>query len=439
MRKAVPVRIHPLLLKPRRSFLFYTFAVISLGLLFLFSGAGCSPTAGEVQKTALVVELTSIEQREIYETIRLSGQISAHREVSVLVEIPARVEEVMVKLGDTVQAGDLLIRLESKDLEVQLLQAEAGLAAAQAQYGEARAGARPQDLVQARAGLRQAESGYAVAARQRERMEALYEEGIVSLQELEMARSQYENAAAGLETARALLQKMEEGPTPYTLQLLQAQVTQAEAALSAARRHFDKAFLHTPISGKVAAVMLHKGEPAGGGMPAVIVVDDDPVYLDIFVDETQIGYLAAGDEVQVEIPAAVLTETSNPLQRGSTGNFAGRIRELSPAALAGSRSFQVRVELANSKGLIKHGMFARVLLRTRYWEAANVVPAAAVQQRDGRDYIFFYDQGYARAVNVTTGEQLDGVVQVFGELPALPLIARAPRSLNDGDAVEAPQ
>jgi RND family efflux transporter MFP subunit len=398
-------------------------------------GTGCSSSPGAGEKEAVTVELTSLEQREMHETIKVSGQASAHRQVSVALELPGRVEEVMVKLGDAVEAGDLLVKLESRDQQVQLLQAQAGLAGAQAQYAEAQAGAGAQDLAQGRAALRQAESAYAVTKSNRERMEILQREGIISLQELEMAISQYETAAAGLQSAGATLQKMEEGASSYTLQALQAQVKQAEAAFSAAQRQYEKMFISAPVSGKVAAVLLHVGELAAAGSPAVMLVDDDPIYIDIYVDEAQVGYLAPGDPVLVEVPAATAG-----LPAGAAGNgghaFRGTIREASPAALAGSRSFQLRVELPNEAGLIKHGMFARVFLQTRYWENAVVVPASAVQQRDGRDYIFFYHEGYARAVEVKTGEQVEEMVQVEGDLPPLPVIARAPRSLNDGDAVK---
>ena len=405
-----------------------------LCLLLLGWSTGCSSPPAAEEMEAITVELTSLEQREIHETIKVSGQASAHRQVSVAVELPGRVEEVMVKLGDLVAAGDLLLRLESRDQQVQLLQAQAGLAGAQAQYAEARAGTRSEDLAQGQAAVRQAESAYTVAKNNRERMEILEGEGIISLQELEMAISQYETAVAGLQSAEATLQKMEQGPSSYTLQALQAQVKQAEAAVSAAQRQYERMFIRAPIRGKVAAVLLHGGELAAAGSPAVMLVDDDPIYIDIYVDEAQVGYLAPGDGVLVEVPAATAGQ-----QAGDAGNgghaFRGTIREASPAALAGSRSFQLRVELPNEAGLIKHGMFARVILQTRYWENAVVVPASAVQQRDGRDYIFFYYDGYARAVEVKTGEQVEEMVQVEGDLPSLPLIARAPRSLNDGDAV----
>ncbi|NLJ56526.1 MAG: biotin/lipoyl-binding protein [Firmicutes bacterium] len=420
---------------------------------FLLTGGGCGRATGSgEQQQPAVVELTALEHRDLHASVTVSGQVSAHAEVKVLAELPGRIEEVYVCLGDKVEKGGLLVRLDSRDQEVQLQQAEAALAAAGAQQAEARAGARSQDLAQARAGLMQAESAFTVASAELERMEALYGEGVVSLQQLEQVQMQYTAAKAGLETAQAMLEKLEAGPTEHTLQVLAAQVSQAQAGVAAAKRQYEKMFLRAPISGKVAAVMAHAGEMAGPGSPAVILVNDDPVYIDVLVDEEQIGYLSPGQEVSVAVPVLAERETlensgADPTEPGGTGHgkggefrepggLQGSIAEMSPAALAGSRSFQVRVKVPNPQGLLKHGMFARVTLQTRFLQDVPVVPATAVQQRDGRDYIFFCDEGVARAVEVKTGVQQGDMIQVEGELRPLPVIARAPRSLNDGDAVQ---
>lgn len=95
-------------------------AVFIFLLLLFYWGAGCSPQPEEEGREAVMVELTSLEQRGIQETANMSGQVIAHRQVSVAVELPGRVEEVAVKLGDTVEAGDLLVKLESRDQQVQL-------------------------------------------------------------------------------------------------------------------------------------------------------------------------------------------------------------------------------------------------------------------------------------------------------------------------------
>lgn len=438
----------------RRHYIAAIFLILA-SFMFLLSGGGCSQTSGlgEDEQPA-VVELTALEQRDLHESVTVSGQVSAHAEVKVLAELPGRVEEVHVYLGDKVEKGELLVRLDSRDQEVQLQQAEAALAAASAQQAEAQAGARPQDLVQAQAGLMQAESAFTVASAELERMKALFEEGIVSLQQLEQVRMQHTAAQAGLETARAMLEKVEAGATEHTLQVLAAQVSQAQAGVAAARRQYEKMFIRAPISGKVAAVAAREGEMAGLGLPAVVLVDDDPVYIDLLVDEEQIGYLSPGQEVCVDVP--VLVENGG-MENSGTGRIdpaetetgelelpagaeclQGIVAEMSPAALSGSRSFQVRVEVSNPQGLLRHGMFARVTLQTRFLKDVAVVPTTAVQQREGRDYIFFYDQGVARAVEVRTGVQQGDMVQVEGELRQLPVIARAPRSLSDGDAVQKP-
>lgn len=407
---------------------------ISIALFLLALGPGCGNSApATVERRPAVVELTELERRDIYEAVTVSGQVSASSEVKVLVELPGRVEEINVSLGDKVEKGDLLAKLDSRDQEVQLQQARAALAAAGAQLAEAQAGARPQDLTQAQATLMQAESAHQTAAAELERMEVLYREGIISLQQLEMARAQQTAASAGLQTARAVVEKLEQGASQHTLQALRAQVQQAEAGTAAATRQYERMFLRAPISGNVAMVMVREGEMTGPGSPVVILVDDDPVYIDIFVDEMQVGFLVPGQVARVEVPAAVAYNHSE----GVPGdNLEGIISGVSPASLVGSRSFQVRVNVPNPQGYLKHGMFARVTLNTRFRADAVMVPATAVQQREGRDYIFFYDNGRARAVEVKTGAQQEGMIQVEGELYQLPVIVRAPRSLNDGDAVQ---
>lgn len=429
----------------RRRYIAATFFIL-ISFVLLLSGAGCRQTADSGEEQPAVVELTALEERDLHESVTVSGQVSAYAEVKVLAELPGRIEEVHVCLGDRVEKGELLLRLDSRDQEVQLQQAEAALAAAGAQQAEALAGARSQDLVQAQAGLMQAEGAFTAASAELERTEALYAEGIVSLQQLEQVQMQHTAARAGLETAQAMLDKVEAGPTEHTLQVLAAQVSQAQAGVAAAKRQYEKMFLRAPISGKVAAVMAHEGEMAGLGSPAVVLVNDDPVYIDVLVDEEQIGYLSTGQEVRVAVP--VLAENGVPensgagptepgeAKAGEPDHLQGVIAEMSPAALSGSRSFQVRVKVSNPQGRLKHGMFARVTLQTRFLQGVPVVPATAVQQRDGRDYIFFYDQGVARAVEVKTGVQQGDMIQVEGELRRLPVIARAPRSLNDGDAIQ---
>ena len=81
-------------------------------------------------------------------------------------------------------------------------------------------------------------------------MKVLYEEGIVSLQQLELVQTQHTAAQAGVETARAMLEKLEAGPTEHALQVLAAQVSQAQAGAAAARRQYEKMFLRAPINGK---------------------------------------------------------------------------------------------------------------------------------------------------------------------------------------------
>jgi multidrug resistance efflux pump len=403
-----------------------TLAATLLIILLLSILSGCrSRTTQTTLPEERVVEVVEIVKMDVFQTITLSSQIIARLEVRVLAELPGRVSEVNVKLGDEVTKGDTIVVLDSSDYSIQLKQSQAALSAAKAQLAEAQAGARPQDRAQAQAALNQAESSYSAAKNNLERMEILYSEGMIALRELEMAQTQYASAKAGYQSAKATFEKIQEGATANTLQMLRAQVSQAEAGYSLVRRQIEKMNIKAPIDGKIAAVLVREGELTGAGNPAVIVVDDNPVVIDLFVDEGFISYLEVGQRVTIEVPSA-----------SAMGIFDGYIVQKSPAALQGGRTFQVKVEAPNDEGLLKQGMFARVTLETKLWEDSIMVPTTAVQQRDGREYIFLYDSGVARMIEVKSGKKQSGLVQVFGDIDgSLPVIIRAPRRLNNGESV----
>lgn len=113
---------------------------------------------------------------------RISGTI-----VSVSAKIPGKITEVLVKEGDVVKAGQVVARIDSRDVAAQKAQAEAALAAAQARYEEVTAGSRPQEIGQARAGADQAAANIAQAQatldnarKQYQRMQQLFNEGAIS-------------------------------------------------------------------------------------------------------------------------------------------------------------------------------------------------------------------------------------------------------------------
>src|SRR5438270_11909894 len=117
---------------------------------------GTSSNASQVQ--ALSVPAVAAQRGEIKQTLSGSGDVRAREQITVLPKASGRVQRVLVDIGSPVHAGDLLAELEQDSPEIQVLQARANLAAAQAKLATIEAGAKPDDVAAAQEGLAQQQS-----------------------------------------------------------------------------------------------------------------------------------------------------------------------------------------------------------------------------------------------------------------------------------------
>src|SRR3982750_2112395 len=114
---------------------------------------GTSSTASQVP--ALSVPAVAAQRGEIKQTLSFSGDVRAREQITVLPKASGRVQRVLVDIGSPVHAGDLLAELEQDSPEIQVLQARANLAAAQAKLATIQAGAKPDDVAAAQEALSQ--------------------------------------------------------------------------------------------------------------------------------------------------------------------------------------------------------------------------------------------------------------------------------------------
>lgn len=223
--------------------------------------------------------------------------------VSVSSRVSARAEQVIVNEGDTVQAGQILAKMDTKELEAQLAQSKANLAAAQAKLAAVKSGSRPQQVAQASAGALQAEANLDNARKNYERMALLYEKGAISAQQLDSAQTALAVAQAQTDSAAQNYSLTEEGSRPEDIQAAAAQVAQAEAATQNAQLVLDNALIKAPANGVIAVRSLDAGENVAVGQPLFTIVDLSDIWVAANIDEGDAGKLAIGQKVEVTIDA----------------------------------------------------------------------------------------------------------------------------------------
>jgi len=232
----------------------------------------------------------------------LQGQVEVKR-VSVSAKLPGRVEEILVREGEQVEAGQVIARLSSPELEAKLLQVDATIAAAQAQESKAEYGARDEEIRAARAQYERAQAGAALAESTYKRVEQLYADGVVPAQKRDEAQAQYRASRMLADAARAQYDMARAGARTEDRDAASALVRQAEGGRAELEAYLAETQVKTPIAGEVASQIVEAGELVSAGLPIVIVADLQDAWVSFHVREDRLSGLEMGTEIVGEVPA----------------------------------------------------------------------------------------------------------------------------------------
>jgi HlyD family secretion protein len=234
--------------------------------------------------------------------LEASGTIEA-TEARLGFPMPGRVEEVLVREGDRVEAGAELARLDAEEARARLSQAEAQIAQASAALAELERGSRREEIASSRAAAAAAEQRREDAQRDFDRARALHEGGAVSREALDKAGAALEIAKSGAEQAAEQLRLVQIGPREERIAAARAQLAQAQASRDAASATLADRTIRAPFAGVVTERHVEPGEIVGSGISAVTVLNPDDRWVRIYVPERQIGRVHRGGG------AAISTDT----------------------------------------------------------------------------------------------------------------------------------
>ena len=262
----------------------------------------------------------------------------------------------------TVTAGQIIARLDTRELEAQLAEDEASLAKAQAQLTDLIKGARPQELREAAAKTESALADYNQAHTDRLRYEKLYQDGAVARQLLEQAIAADVVAENSLKAAREQEALLIEGNREDEIEAQRRETQRAAAALENTKIALGDMTLYSPVNGVVLTKNYEVGEYVSAGMSVLTVVDLSDCWVRVYVPSDVLGVIKVGQECSVKIDAY------------PDRAFTGKIKEISDSAEYTPRNsitkreranlvFAVKVALPNEEGIFKPGMVADVLIK----------------------------------------------------------------------------
>jgi multidrug efflux pump subunit AcrA (membrane-fusion protein) len=375
-----------------------------------------SAVASENQTSSAVAVTTAVAQtKQVSRTLEATGTLKAREMLPVYPKATGlQIEQVLVDEGDTVNAGDVMVRLDNAVLRSRLEKARADLAQARAALEELQAGTRQEEIAQAKADveryeaqLESAQSSLELANARVERNRQLANEGAIARDRLDEIlttasnrRAELAQAKAQLSRARERLEQLRNGPRREQIAQAQARVQSAKANVNQLEVELEQTIVRAPATGVVAERMAQVGDVTSSSNKLFSLIQDGLLELQVKVPETQLP------QVEVGKTATITSDARESLQ------LQGRIHEIAPLVDAESRQATVKIHVPSRQGL-RPGMFLRAEMATTT-NSSVVVPAKAVlPQSDGKNMVFkLQPDNTVKAVSVEVGEILSSSTQL---------------------------
>jgi HlyD family secretion protein len=314
-----------------------------------------------------IVGVAACAEEAPADRLRASGHVEA-TETRIAPDVGGRVLTLPVKEGDRVEAGQIVLTLDTRDVELAIDRARADHAAADAQLRLVQAGARVEDIRHAQAQIDTARAELSAARAELEsseqdlaRFETLLANNSGSRKQRDdaatrrdVARDRVASAESRVRTAQEAHAKLRAGARPEEIEAARARVAAVKAQIATLEKGIADASLKSPVGGIVTEKLVEVGEVIAPRSAALVLVDLDRAWADVFVPEPAIPQLTIGQS------ATVFTDDGGP-------GIAGTIAYISPKAeftprnvqTAEERSklvYRVRINVDNKDGVLKQGM-----------------------------------------------------------------------------------
>ncbi len=316
-------------------------------------------------------ELATVEPKSMPRWLPVSGTMQPVRQATVKAKVSGDVRQITVREGDSVKAGQMLVRVDTADLDARVLERQGQLQSAHAQL--------------------------ALAEKTNAMNQKLLKQNFIS-------QNASDNAESSLEVAKGNLQA-------------------AQAQLRVAQNALKDSVATAPLSGIVAKRHVQPGEKVAFDSPLVTVVDLKDMELQAAVPSSDIPELKPGMTVDLAVDGF------------TDRKFTGRIERINPSTEAGTRAILVFVGIPNEAQALRGGMFATGRIALAAGVPVPTLPATAVRTEAGQSYVWTIQGGKLAKKTVLIGRRDDdaGRVELKTTLPAdTPVLAAKFDNLKEG-------
>ncbi len=362
------------------------------------------------------VHLYTVAEEVARRRIQAVGSLFALEESVLSSQVEGRVAEVLADVGDTVKQEQPLIVLDPQELQFEVDRQRGQVRQVRAQLGIGPGEPPPSDPKKI-ATVQRAEADLFDADRKYGRARQMFQDRLISQQQLDEAASRYQSAQA---TYNVALQEVDR---------LKALLVSSEASEQLAEKKLRDATIRAPFPGSIKTRNVHPGEYLRVQSPVMVLVRTDRLRARLAVPERWAGWVRDGANVDLQVEAFP----------GET--FHGKVSRINPAVSQDSRTFEAEALLANLDGRLKPGFFLQASIPSEKEEKTIFLPERAVNYRYGVYKVFLLNGNRVSERQIRpAGQTEDGRGRRFevaeGLKPGDRVAVAISGDLHDGATVE---
>jgi multidrug efflux pump subunit AcrA (membrane-fusion protein) len=361
------------------------------GVFFCLISAGCekkAPVQAKKQTEAVDVRVVQVGARDITRVVESVGTMYPFDETVVSAEIDGRVEKVEVDLGDTVTAGQVLVRIGDEEQRYIMAQNEAQLLQSMERLGLRDEKDKLKDAKDAPE-ARKAFAELYEAEQRAKRQKQLAEQGVGAQADSDQAQARLRAAQANYDA------------TLYQARNLAQEVERFKAQLELQRKKLRDTLVRAPFAGAVKERAVNAGQYVRTNTPLFTLVKTNPLRLKLEIPERMAPWVRIGQLAQVEVEAF------------EGKKFSGKVWRISPTVDQAKRTFVTEVLIDNSSNTLKPGSYARAHLPTDKVERVTVVPASSVAYVFGANKVYVVKDNTVETRDVKLGDRFENTIEIL--------------------------
>lgn len=373
--------------------------IILLFLMVSFIFTGCQQkkeTKKEEEPFVVPVSVQKPDYKEFREYLEFPGNTDTPLVTQVAFMASGAIENLYFDVGDPVNKGDLMGRLDQKQYVDNVRSAEAQVGYANANYNRALAGSRPQEIKIAKANMLQAEESMNYSKKEMERYKKVYQEDAISEQQYSSMLSQYKVNKEQYEAAKKQYHMTVEGTRPEDINIARSNIHVASATLQSANTQLAYTLLYAPVSGTITKKLAEVGTMVNASAPVFEIQSAQALDFTVYIPAIHMPNIHIGSEADV-------TFYSKPDKI-----IKAKVREIQPLSDEATRSFRVKLKLLEAPTLKNlSGEIGKAKFHLEKSHRGLFLPLSSLRrEEDGKGYFIFYvdekDKAHKAYVKVLT-------------------------------------